>query len=146
MIALVAQRARQAMLRREAAKKQAAHDLMAKQEEEREKALAGATIEAFKCARKAVYDSLKAPSTASFADPADNSVVRIDRNGDVTQDAYFDYFRVRIIADAQNSYGATLRSVFTVSVTPTGELSEPDKFRAVVIDEKPWADRDVSSD
>lgn len=65
--------------------------------------------DAFLCAKDIVEDSLKAPSTAKFCKLSDATITR-SNNGD---------YIVRGWVEAENSYGAMLRSDFVVTYTPT---------------------------
>lgn len=68
--------------------------------------------EAWTCAKKAVKDSLKSPSSAKFCSITDATVTHIG-NG---------RYRVSGWVDAENSFGAVIREYFTVTYTalPSG--------------------------
>ena len=68
-------------------------------------------ISAWVCAQKAVEDTLKSPSTAKFCSYTDASI----------QNLGGDKYHVSGYVDAQNSYGATLRKNFTVTLTLTSQ-------------------------
>lgn len=69
-------------------------------------------IDAFVMCKQFMGDRLKAPSTASFATAADDGVAirRIDQA----------QFRVQAYVDAQNSFGAMIRTRYTCLVRHTG--------------------------
>lgn len=69
------------------------------------------SIDAWVCAEKAVQDTLKSPSTAEFCSYPD---------ADIT---YLGASKYKIVGyvDAENSFGATLRKNFTVTLTLTDE-------------------------
>lgn len=70
---------------------------------------------AFDVCKGFVKERLKAPSTAKFRDfYQDDGEVQVDRNTDGT-------YTVTSTVDAQNSFGAKLRSTFTCTVHPTGK-------------------------
>ena len=69
-------------------------------------------LDAYVIAQQFVKNALKSPSTASFGwQTADECVTGADSRG---------RYRVRGWVDAQNSYGATMRSTFTVTVRYEG--------------------------
>lgn len=67
--------------------------------------------EAFAACKEFVRDQLRAPTTAQFSE-FDPSSVQVDPAG---------RFRVRLTVDAQNTFGAVLRSTFDCSLRFEGE-------------------------
>jgi hypothetical protein len=68
---------------------------------------------AFTMAQNFLRDSLRAPSTAQFASYSESSVTRSTQNDECS-------FIVRTYVDAQNGFGAQIRSTKRVEVIPTG--------------------------
>lgn len=64
-------------------------------------------ITAYYCSQEVVKEKLKAPSTAKFP-PYSSSFVKDNGNSKYTVHAY---------VDAQNSFGATVRTYYTVNIT-----------------------------
>ena len=67
-------------------------------------------IDAWVCAQDVVESRLKAPSTADFCSYPEATVTDLGNNE----------YRIEGYVDAQNSFGATIRSHFTVTLTLTG--------------------------
>lgn len=69
---------------------------------------------AFKAAKEEVKKNLKAPSTAVFADEfEDESKYKINGDGSVV---------IRSYVDAENSFGAKIRTYYRCNVSPSGEV------------------------
>jgi len=73
---------------------------------------------AYDVAKRAVYDSLKAPSTAMFQD-YDPGWVKPNYNSEAAGilEGVRD-FTVTVVVDAENGYGAEIRGAFNVRVYP----------------------------
>lgn len=69
---------------------------------------------AFKAAKEEVKKNLKVPSTAVFADEfEDESKYKINGDGSVV---------IRSYVDAENSFGAKIRTYYRCNVSPSGEV------------------------
>jgi len=75
---------------------------------------------AFQKAKESVSNILKSPSTADFADEYDKaSKYKINEDGSVTIQSY---------VDAENSFGAKIRTNYRCKVSSSGEVSDIDTW------------------
>ena len=80
-----------------------------------------ARIHAYNIAQQFVAQQLKAPSTAEFPSVRDVTIVTAGRCG----------FTISGYVDAQNSFGATLRTRYTATVSREGDRWRLDGMRIV---------------
>lgn len=69
---------------------------------------------AFHACETYVKNRLKAPATAQFRDPVDN-------DGDIGWDHHDTTWTITSTVDSENSFGATLRTAFTCTITDQGD-------------------------